>query len=175
MKKFCQFISASCILAISICNLSAAEMSLKDLGLTEMQAIEFVIDIKKYAEGVNYYCQLSAKKMLAPKIDASKQAELEKASKLCSENADFDDKLASFLKQIKDTDGLKILGYILNKEYIEGTYRGVNLALTVMIKEKESMPDPSQWINKFKKEYGSAIDKFLKGHSNASKESLEKN
>lgn len=171
MKKF--YISI-CILAISLCNLTAAEMSLKDLGLTETKAVEFAVDIKKYSEGMTYYCQLSVQKMLSKKLDSSKQAELEKASKLCAENADFNDKLASFLEQIKDADGLKFLGYVLNKEYVEGAYRGVNLALTVMIKEKESMPDPSQWINKFKKEYGPAIDKFLNKETDSSKESEAK-
>lgn len=169
MNKFYQCISTLCILATGICNLSAAEMSLKDIGLTETKAVEFIVDIKKYAEGMTYYCQLKAQKMMAKKLDTNKQSELEKASKLCDENSDFEDNLASFLRQIKDTEGLKFLGYVLNREYVEGSYRGVNLALTVMIKEKEAMPDPSQWINKFKTEYGPVIDKFLKKDAEESK------
>lgn len=165
MKKLYISISTLCILVTSLCNLTAAEVTLKDLGLTETKAAEFIVDIKKYAEGTTYYCQLKAQKMLSKKLDSSKQGELEKASKLCDENSDFDDKLASFLRQIKEVDGLKLLGFVLNKEYIEGSYRGVNLALTVMIKDKEDMEDPSQWINEFKKEYGPVIDKFLKERS----------
>lgn len=166
MKKIYIYISSIFILTSGLCNLSAAEMSLKDIGLTETKAIEFVVDIKKYAEGITYYCQLKAQKLLAKRLDTGKQSELEKASKLCDENNDFEDKLASFLREIKDTDGLKFLGYMLNREYMEGSYRGVNLALTVMIKEKESMPEPSEWINKFKSKYGPTIDTFLKEHAN---------
>ncbi len=165
MRNIYKNILTVLILTSGLYNLTAAEMSLKDIGLTEAKAVEFVVDIKKYAEGMTYYCQLKAQKLLSKKLDTSKQSELEKASKLCDENNDFDDKLASFLREIKDTDGLKFLGYVLNREYMEGSYRGVNLALTVMIKQKESMPDPSQWINKFKSNYGPTIDKFLKEHA----------
>lgn len=162
MNKFYKHILTASILVASLCNLTAAEMSLKDIDLTEAKAVEFAIDIKKYAEGITYYCQLKAQKMFTKKLDTSKQSELDKASKLCDENNDFNDKLASFLTKIKDTDGLKFLGYVLNREYIEGSYRGINLTHTVMIKEKEAIPDAAQWINKFKSEYGPVIEKFLK-------------